>query len=69
MEKITKATKVNEMIKQYAVTVEILKQYGLECLGCIGAEKESLQLACNSHGINPDQFIRDLNKAVACHPE
>ncbi|MDH3973042.1 MAG: DUF1858 domain-containing protein [Deltaproteobacteria bacterium] len=64
MAKITEATKINEMIKKYPETRDVLKKYQLDCFGCMGAEQESVRNAAWSHGLDVDGFVEELNKAL-----
>ena len=63
MDKITQETKINEMIKEYPGTKQVLKTYKLDCFGCLGADQESVRNAAWAHGLDLDELLQDLNKA------
>jgi hybrid cluster-associated redox disulfide protein len=64
MAKITEETKINEMLKKYPETKEVVKKYKLDCFGCLGAEQESVRNAAWSHGLDLERLVKDLNKAI-----
>lgn len=64
MRKITEGTRINEMLIKYPETVKVLRTYHLDCVGCLGAEQESLLNVSRQHGVDLMSLIRDLNKAV-----
>ncbi len=65
MKKITESTRVNDMMKKHPETVPVLKQYHLDCIGCMGAEQESLRNVSWQHGVNLEKLLRDLNQAIS----
>lgn len=44
---------------------EILFANGMHCLGCPSAQMESLEEACQVHGLNCDEILSRINKAIA----
>ncbi len=42
----------------------ILMGMGMHCLGCPSARGESIGQACAVHGVDPDEIVAALNKAV-----
>ncbi len=65
MEKITKEMKIDEVIKKYPQTAEVFAKHGFHCIGCVAASFESIERGAAAHGIDIDELIKDLNKAVA----
>lgn len=53
-----------ELIQQYPSSVIILSDYGMNCSGCLGVSTETLEDAARAHGVNVDDLIWDLTKAV-----
>lgn len=39
----------------------VLRKYNLGCIGCMGAQNESLEQGCNAHGIDVNEILKDLN--------
>ncbi len=60
--KIDKNTKIGDLIKEAPEKAEILLKAGMHCLGCPASQAETLEEACQVHGINVDELLRDLNK-------
>lgn len=59
---ITKQTKIGELLEKFPEKAEILLQYGMHCLGCPAAQEETLEEACEVHGIDVEELIEKLNK-------
>ena len=54
-----------ELMRTYPKSVEVLRQYNLGCVGCMGAQNESLEQGARAHGIDVDKLVEDLVKALA----
>ncbi len=63
--KITKDMGIIEVVQQYPQTLEVFQKYGLGCIGCAAARFENLEAGAKVHGIDVDDFITDLNTAIA----
>ncbi len=64
MAKITKDMTFNEVLRAYPDTVKVLKKYGMDCFGCLGAEAETLEYGAVAHGVDLKALLVDLNKAL-----
>lgn len=64
MEKITKQMKIEEVVKKYPETAEIFAKHGFHCIGCVAASFESIEEGALVHGIDVEELIKDLNKAI-----
>jgi len=62
--KITKDMALGEVIGKHPETIEIFLKYGLHCIGCGMAAMESIDDGAKAHGINVEDLIKDLNKAL-----
>jgi len=65
--KITKKTKISDLITQNSEVVEILFQRGLGCIGCPMAMMETLEQGLKAHGMNNkeiEKIIKELNKKI-----
>ncbi|RNC69019.1 MAG: DUF1858 domain-containing protein [Desulfuromonadales bacterium] len=40
---------------------KVLRKYNLGCIGCMGAQNESLEQGCAAHGLDVEDILRDLN--------
>ena len=63
--KITKDMGIIEVVQQYPQTLEVFQKYGLGCIGCAAARFENLEAGAKVHGIDVDDFVNDLNTAIA----
>ena len=59
--KVSKDMLIVDILKADKGTVPILLNSGLHCLGCPSAQGESLEMACEIHGIDVDKLIDQLN--------
>lgn len=64
-DKITKNMTFFEVMRMYPEAVNVLRKHNLGCVGCMGAQNESLEQGAMAHGIDPDLLLADLNAAVA----
>jgi len=64
MQKITSKTPINQLIKEYPETVEILMEYGLQCINCHFSEFDTLEDGAKIHGLGDEDIrliIKDVN--------
>ena len=59
---ITKDTIIADIIEINPMAVEILMGYGMGCIGCQSSQMETLELACEIHGLNINEVLEKLNK-------
>ena len=60
--KIEKTTRIGELLETYPEKAEILLQAGMHCLGCPASQMETLEEACEVHGIDVDELVEILNQ-------
>ena len=60
--KFSKDTNLSEIIEKAPEKVEILLQAGMHCIGCMASQFETLEEACNVHGIDVEELVAELNK-------
>lgn len=58
---INKETKIGEIIENTPEKAEILLEAGMHCLGCPASQGESLEEACQVHGIDVEELVKKLN--------
>ena len=56
-----KDTKIGELLEKAPEKAEILLEAGMHCLGCPAAQGETIEEACDVHGIDVDELIAKLN--------
>lgn len=61
MEKITENTTIFEALQINPNAGEILKSYGMHCLGCALAHGETIGEAVDVHGADLEQLLAELN--------
>jgi hybrid cluster-associated redox disulfide protein len=61
---IDKTMSITDVVEKYPQTAEVFFKHGLHCLGCMAAMFENIEQGALAHGINVDDLIKDLNKAI-----
>lgn len=56
-----KDTKIGEILQKAPEKAEILLEVGMHCLGCPASQMETLEEACNVHGIDVNELLEKLN--------
>ena len=59
---ITKDMTIMNVIGNDENIADILMQSGMHCLGCMMAHDESLEQACEVHGIDCDALVKEINE-------
>lgn len=59
--KFDKDTKIGEILEKAPEKAEILLEIGMHCLGCPASQMETLEEACEVHGIDVQELIDKLN--------
>lgn len=62
---ITKDTGIIEAVQNHPEILQVFAEYGLGCVGCMAARFETLEQGAAAHGIDIDELVADLNKAIA----
>ena len=58
---IRKEMTIGELLEKAPEKAEILMAAGMHCLGCPASQMETLEEACEVHGIDVDELIEKLN--------
>lgn len=59
--KFDKNTRIGELLEVAPEKAEILMEAGMHCLGCPASQMETLEEACEVHGIDVEQIVEKLN--------
>ena len=59
--KFEKTTKIGDILKIAPEKADILLEIGMHCLGCPAAQNETLEEACQMHGVDVDELVNKLN--------
>ena len=63
--KITKKSKIGEIVGQNPEVVDVLFEAGMMCCGCPMAQQETLEEGCLAHGMakkDIDKLVEKLNR-------
>ena len=60
--KFDKDTTIGEILEKAPEKAEILLEIGMHCLGCPASQMETLEEACEVHGIDVEEVVKMLNK-------
>ena len=63
-EKITKEMNIGKIATEHPETIDVFTKHGMHCIGCVAAHFENLAQGCESHSIDVDKLVKDLNEAV-----
>ena len=60
--KFNKDTKIGELLENAPEKAEILMEAGMHCLGCPASQAETLEEACEVHGIDVEELLNKINE-------
>ena len=60
--KFNKDTKIGELLQVAPEKAEILMEAGMHCLGCPASQAETLEEACEVHGIDVEELVEKINE-------
>jgi hybrid cluster-associated redox disulfide protein len=58
---ITKDTIIGDILKINPSSARILLEIGMHCLGCPASRGETLEQACQVHGVDTDEILERIN--------
>lgn len=59
---VNKSMTIGEIISRNEKAVEILMSFGMGCVGCPSAQAESIEEACQVHGLDVNELIEKLKE-------
>ena len=62
---VTKDMLIGDILRIDGTLAPLLMSVGMHCLGCPASQMESLEDACDVHGIDPDAVIERINEHLA----
>ena len=65
MTEVTKDMIIGDILDADTGTAKIFLAMGMHCLGCPSARGESLEMACQVHGVDADELVADINAYLA----
>lgn len=57
---ITKDMTIGEILRMHEDNSKVLVEAGMHCLGCPSSQMESLEEACQVHGMDVDELMKLL---------
>ena len=64
MNEITKDMLIIDIIAAHPDAADVLIEFGMHCVSCMAAAGETLEQACDVHGISADEVVDALNALV-----
>ena len=64
-EQVTKDMTFAQVLRMHPDVVKVFAKYNLGCVGCMGAQNESLEQGCRAHGLDVNDILKDLNQLFA----
>ena len=61
---ISKYSLIGAILQYHPETIEAFNEMGLGCARCPSSARETLEQACNVHGIDLEAVIEKLNSAI-----
>ena len=65
MASITKDTIIGDILDMDSTTAPFFFEMGMHCLGCPSARGETLEQACEVHGVSADELVKKINEHLA----
>lgn len=62
---ISKYSLIGAILQYCPETIEVFNEMGLSCARCPSSARETLEQACNVHGLDLDTAIGKLNSVLA----
>ncbi|MGQ9842785.1 MAG: DUF1858 domain-containing protein [Spirochaetota bacterium] len=62
--KITEDMKLKDVIAHHVQVAKVFKKYNLDCIGCKGADEDTVRIVAMNNGLDVHQFIKELNDAI-----
>ena len=63
--KITKDMLIGDILNMDIETAPFFIEMGMHCLGCPSARGESLEQACEVHGVDVNEMVTKINNFLA----
>ena len=66
MTQITKDTVIADLLETDIAqdAVPLLQSIGMHCLGCVMASQETIEQACNAHGVDAESIVSKLTALI-----
>jgi len=58
---VTKDMTFAQVMRMHPDVVKVFSRFNLGCIGCMGAQAETLEQGCAAHGLNVDEVVDAIN--------
>ena len=65
IKQVTRETNIGDILDMDQTTAPYFMEIGMHCLGCPASRGESIEEACEVHGVDCDELIEKLNEHLA----
>ncbi len=65
MNKVTKDTLIGDILDMDSSTSKYFLEMGMHCLGCPASRGETVEQACEVHGVDVDDLLGKINDHLA----
>ena len=62
MNRITKDTVIGDILDVDEGASKFFLEMGMHCLGCPSSREETVEQACDVHGVDVDKFLENINE-------
>ncbi len=62
---ITKDTLIGEVLEANPETAQFFLSMGMHCLGCPSSRGESIEQACEVHGVDCEELVDTINDFIS----
>lgn len=59
---IEKTITIGELLEKHPDKADILLEAGMHCLGCPASQAETIEEACDVHGIDVEDLMKKINE-------
>lgn len=60
-QQISKDMTFHQVMRMNPEVLKVLAKFNLGCVGCMGAQHESLEKGAMAHGLDVDELLQELN--------
>ena len=62
--RVTKDTRIVDLLRSNPETSDVFSRHGLGCLVCMGASTETVEEGALMHGLEVEAIVEELNSAI-----
>lgn len=62
---VTKDSLIGDVLDANMETAQFFLEMGMHCLGCPASRGESIEQACEVHGVDCNRLVKDINEFLS----